>query len=57
MKKKIIIAVIIILIYVIIGIIYYVRNVMIIRDKDGMVFKSEEQITVMNENYEKGDES
>lgn len=57
MKNKLIIAVIIILALVIIGLTYYVKNIMIIRDKDGMVFDSVEQITVMDEIYEKGDDS
>lgn len=54
MRNKIIIAVIVLLVILLIGIIYYVKNVMIVRDKDGMVFKPEEQITVTDETYDKG---
>ena len=57
MKNKLIIAVIIILALAIIGITYYVKNVMIVRDKDGMVFDSKKQIAVMDEINEKGDDS
>lgn len=56
MKNKIIIAVIVILVILLVGVIYYVKNVMIIRDKDGMVFKQEEQIAVIDEAYDKGDD-
>ncbi len=57
MKNKIILAIIIILLVIIlIGVIYYVKNVMIVRDKDGMVYKSQKQITMNDETYDKGDD-
>ncbi len=56
MKNKIIIAIIVLLVILLIGAIYYVKNVMIVRDKDGMVFKPEEQITMNDETYDKGDD-
>ena len=56
MKNKIILAIIIILVIILIGVIYYVKNVMIVRDKDGMVYKPQNQITMNGENFRKGDE-
>ena len=56
MKNKIIVAVIILLAIVIIGLVYYAKNVMIVRDKDGMVFKQENPIAVTDETYKKGDD-
>lgn len=54
MKNKIIITIIVLLVILLVGVIYYVKNVMVIRDKDGMVFKPEEQITVTDKTYDKG---
>lgn len=56
MKNKIILAIIIILVIILIGVIYYVKNVMIVRDKDGMVYKPQNQITMNGENFDEGDE-
>lgn len=56
MKNKIITAIIILIVIVLIVVIYYVKNVMIVRDKDGMVDKSQNQITMDNENFGKGDD-
>lgn len=57
MKNKIILAIIIIiLVIILIGVIYYVKNVMIVRDKDGMVYKPQNQITMNDETYDKGDD-
>ena len=56
MKNKIILAIIIILVIVLIGVIYYVKNVMIVRDKDGMVYKPKNQVIMNDETYDKGDD-
>ncbi len=56
MKNKIILAIIIVLVIVLIGVIYYVKNVMIVRDKDGMVYNPKNQITMNDENFGKGDD-
>ena len=56
MKNKIIIAIIILLVILLIGVIYYVKNVMIVLDKDGMVYKPQNQITMNDETYDKGDD-
>ncbi len=56
MKNKIILAIIIILVIVLIGVIYYVKNVMIVRDKDGMVYNPKNNITMNDENFRKGDD-
>ncbi len=56
MKNKIILALIIILVIILIGVIYYVKNVMIVRDKDGMVYNPKNQITMNDETYDKGDD-
>ena len=56
MKNKIILAIIIVLVIVLIGVIYYVKNVMIVRDKDGMVYEPQNQITMNDENFGKGDD-
>ncbi len=56
MKNKIILTIIIILVIVLIGVICYVKNVMIIRDKDGMVYKPQNQITMNDKTYDKGDD-
>ena len=56
MKNKIILAIIIILVIILMGVIYYVKNVMIIRDKDGMVYEPQNQITMNDETYDKGDD-
>ena len=56
MKNKIILAIIIIFVIVLIGVIYYIKDVMIIRDKDGMVCKPQKQITMNDENFGKGDD-
>ena len=56
MKNKIILAIIIILVIILMGVIYYVKNVMIIPDKDGMVYEPQNQITMNDETYDKGDD-
>ncbi len=56
MKNKIIIAIIILLVVLLIGVIYYVKNVMIVYDKNGMVNTPREQITMNDETYKKGDD-
>ena len=56
MKNKIILAIIIILVIILIGVIYYVKNVMIVRDKDGMVYNPQNHITMNDETYDKGDD-
>ncbi len=56
MKNKIILAIIIILVIILIGVIYYVKNLMIVRDKDGMVYKSQNHITLNDENFGRGDD-
>lgn len=56
MKNKIILAIIIILVIILIGVIYYVKNAMIVRDKDGMVYNPKKQITVNDDNFGKGDD-
>lgn|GEM_PF-1081421 len=51
MKSKILVAVIVLVILaVIIFTVYYVKNVMIVADKDGMVFTAENQISQDNDN-------
>jgi len=50
-KSKILVAVIVLVILaVIIFTVYYVKNVMIVADKDGMVFTAENQISQDNDN-------
>lgn len=56
MKNKIILAVIVILAIVLIGVIYYVKNVMIIPDKDGMVYEEQNDIALNDEEFNKGDD-
>ena len=56
MKNKIIFAVAIILVIVLIGVIYYVKNVMIIPDKDGMVYEEQNDIALNDEEFNKGDD-
>ena len=56
MKNKIILAIIIILVIILIGVIYYVKNVMIVRDKDGMVYEPQNQITMNDGKFGKGDD-
>lgn len=55
MKNKVIVAVIIILIMIILGVVYYIKNVMIVPDKNGMVFEPQNKTNV-EESYKKGDE-
>ncbi|MBQ2971182.1 MAG: hypothetical protein IJE16_01375 [Ruminococcus sp.] len=50
MKGKIIIALVVLLILaVIIGVVYYVKNIMIVRDKDGMVYDFQDNVTTQTE--------
>lgn len=51
MKSKVLVAVIVLVILAVIVFgVYYVKNVITVYDKDGMVFTAEDQITQDNDN-------
>jgi len=56
MKNKIILAVIVIFAIILVGIVYYVKNVMIIPDKNGMVYEEQNDIALNDEEFYKGDD-
>lgn len=56
MKNKIIPVIIIILVIVLAAVLYYIKNVMIVRDKDGMVYESQNVNTLNDENIREGDD-